>query len=53
MLAELRGVAILNPTSIVTLLLGTVLLLATGVGLQYLHSRWPRGQRWPWGVGRR
>lgn len=38
-LAELRGVAILDHTSIALLLLGTVLLLATGLGMRYLHSK--------------
>ncbi|CAI8036392.1 Transmembrane protein 41A, partial [Geodia barretti] len=39
MLAELRGVAILDPASISLLVLGTVLLLATGLGMRYFHSR--------------
>lgn len=39
MLAELRGVVIWDPTSISLLLLGTVLLLATGLGMRYLTSR--------------
>ena len=39
MLAELRGVAIFDPTSISLLVVGTVLLLATGLGMRYFHSR--------------
>ena len=39
MLAELRGVAILDPASISLLVLGTLLLLATGLGMHYFHSR--------------
>ena len=39
MLAELRGVAILDPASISLLVLGAVLLLATGLGMRYFHSR--------------
>ena len=39
MLAELRGVAILDPASISLLVLGTLLLLATGLGMRYCHLR--------------
>ena len=42
MLAELRGVAILDPTSIALLLIGAVLLLATGIGMRYLYSKLER-----------